>query len=141
MGGEDRTSHDRNFKNLILDYPGPALELFAAEEAAGRLEGDRYAALSEEESVRYREEYLASSPRKEEIMGMFLKAAEEGRKEGRKEGVQQGEALILERLMRKRFGDLSPQVEERLARARKEELELWADRVLDARTLEEVFGE
>ena len=74
-------------------------------------------------------------------MGMFLKAAEEGRKEGRKEGVQQGEALILERLMRKRFGDLSPQVEERLARARKEELELWADRVLDARTLEEVFGE
>ena len=133
MGGEDRTSHDRNFKNLILDYPGPALELFAAEEAAGRLEGDRYAALSEEESVRYREEFLASSPRKEEIMGMFLKAAEEG--------VQRGEALILERQMRKRFGDLSPQVEERLARARKEELELWADRVLDARTLEEVFGE
>jgi len=66
-------------------------------------------------------------------MGMFLKAAEEG--------VQRGEALILERQMRKRFGDLSPQVEERLARARKEELELWADRVLDARTLEEVFGE
>ncbi|MCK0537964.1 hypothetical protein MU846_09595, partial [Alcanivorax sp. CY1518] len=27
-------SHDQNFKNLILDYPRQALELFAPEEAA-----------------------------------------------------------------------------------------------------------
>jgi len=114
---------------------------------------DRYAALSEEELARYRDEYLAASPRKEEIMGMFLKAAEEGRREGRQEGrkegrqegrtegVQQGEALILERQMRKRFGEPPPGVRERLERAGREELELWAERILDARTLEEVFGE
>jgi len=86
-------------------------------------------------------------------MGMFLKAAEEGRREGRQEGrqegrregrtegVQQGEALILERQMRKRFGEPPPGVRERLERAGREELELWAERILDARTLEEVFGE
>lgn len=28
------TSHDQNFKNLILDYPVQALELFSPEEAA-----------------------------------------------------------------------------------------------------------
>jgi len=30
----ESTSHDQNFKNLILDYPRQALELFAPEEAA-----------------------------------------------------------------------------------------------------------
>ena len=30
---------------------------------------------------------------------------------------------------------------ERLKRAGKDELERWADRILDARTLEDVFGE
>jgi len=30
-------SHDRNFKNLILDYPRQALASFAAEEAADHL--------------------------------------------------------------------------------------------------------
>ena len=29
----DRTNHDQNFKNLILDYPHEALSFFAAEEA------------------------------------------------------------------------------------------------------------
>ncbi len=28
-------THDQNFKNLILDYPRDALELFAAREVAG----------------------------------------------------------------------------------------------------------
>jgi len=32
-------------------------------------------------------------------------------------------------------------VRERLKRAGKDELERWADRILDARTLEDVFGE
>ena len=30
----DRTNHDQNFKNLILDYPHEALSFFAAEEAS-----------------------------------------------------------------------------------------------------------
>lgn len=35
----DRTSHDQNFKNLILDYPHEALSFFAAEEA-GEIEAE-----------------------------------------------------------------------------------------------------
>ena len=30
-----KTSHDQNFKNLLIDYPQDALALFAPEEAAG----------------------------------------------------------------------------------------------------------
>lgn len=34
MSSHSQTSHDQNFKNLILDYPLQALQLFAPEEAA-----------------------------------------------------------------------------------------------------------
>ena len=33
MDGSNRISHDQNFKNLILDYPLQAIELFSPEEA------------------------------------------------------------------------------------------------------------
>jgi hypothetical protein len=33
----NRTSHDQNFKNLILDYPREALAFFASEEAGDLL--------------------------------------------------------------------------------------------------------
>lgn len=43
------TSHDQNFKNLILDYPRQALELFAPEEAAHFGEGVTFTAIREEQ--------------------------------------------------------------------------------------------
>ena len=33
MDGPRRVSHDQNFKNLIIDYPRQAIELFSPEEA------------------------------------------------------------------------------------------------------------
>jgi hypothetical protein len=64
---------------------------------------------------------------------------EEGMKKGIQQGIQQGESLVLRRLLARRFGPLPPWVEERLAQADPETLERWAERVLEAATLEEVF--
>jgi predicted transposase/invertase (TIGR01784 family) len=53
--------------------------------------------------------------------------------------VQQGEAQVLRRLLIRRFGPLPDWTEERLAHADITQLEAWADRMLDADTLEAVF--
>ncbi len=62
-----------------------------------------------------------------------------GIEQGRQEGIQQGEALLLRRQLARRFGELPPWAEERLAQADREALERWAERVLEAATIEEVF--
>jgi hypothetical protein len=67
------------------------------------------------------------------------KGLQQGRQEGRQEGIQQGETSLLRRLLVRRFGALPSWTEQRLEQASLEELERWADRVLDASTLAEVF--
>ena len=42
-------SHDQNFKNLILDYPQQALELFAASESSGLGQGVRITPIRQEQ--------------------------------------------------------------------------------------------
>lgn len=58
-------------------------------------------------------------------------------------GVQQemhvGEAAVLKRLLTRRFGPLSEDVSVRLSTATLDQLDLWADRILDAQTLAAVF--
>jgi hypothetical protein len=63
----------------------------------------------------------------------------EGRLEGRQEGRLEGEAAVLKRLLIRRFGPLPEWVEPRLTQAGQADLERWADRVLDAPTLTDVF--
>ncbi len=65
---------------------------------------------------------------------------EEGRKEGRKQGMQQGEVSLLRRLLKRRFDELPRWIDQRLEQASRQELEGWADRVLDAERLEDVFS-
>ena len=69
------------------------------------------------------------------MAGMIQRARDEGWQEGR----QEGRRAVLERLLRRRFGLLSPAAADRLRRASADELEAWADNVLDADTLDEVF--
>jgi flagellar biosynthesis/type III secretory pathway protein FliH len=64
---------------------------------------------------------------------------QQGIQEGIQKGIAQGEALVLMRQMRQRFGELPYWAEERLARAGRNDLEQWAERILEARTLEEIF--
>jgi hypothetical protein len=63
-----------------------------------------------------------------------------GREEGRKEGRLEGEAVLLRRQLLHRFGAVPAWAETRLKGASTEQLEAWGERVLDATTLDDVFG-
>lgn len=66
---------------------------------------------------------------------------QKGLEKGIEKGRIEGEGIILHRLLTRRFGPLSPEILERLARADTAQLETWADRVLDACSLDEVFAD
>jgi len=69
----------------------------------------------------------------EELMGTI---AEKWLQEGR----QEGEANSLARLLERRFGAVPDAVRERVATASLEQLDTWLDAVIDAESLDEVFG-
>ena len=52
----------------------------------------------------------------------------------------EGKAEMLSRLLRQRFGYLPKRVAARIAKASTKDLDKWGDRVLDAESLEAVFG-
>jgi flagellar biosynthesis/type III secretory pathway protein FliH len=65
----------------------------------------------------------------------------QGMQQGIQQGMQQGEALLLQRQLTRRFGALSATQLASIAAATPAQLEIWGDRVLDATSLDEVFGE
>ena len=125
---------------------------------------DIYAGLTDNELRRYRRRH----PEEGSIVtGFFQRARDEGRAEGIERGLEQGleqgieqgiergieqgleqgiergraegERAVLARQLRRRFGGLPPEAAERLRRAPEPELRTWADNVLDAETLDDVF--
>ncbi|MBI4742509.1 MAG: DUF4351 domain-containing protein, partial [Betaproteobacteria bacterium] len=64
---------------------------------------------------------------------------EKGIQQGMQQGMQQGEEKILTRQIQKRFGQLPRWAKEKIAQASEDQLEHWADSILDATTLEKVF--
>ena len=62
-----------------------------------------------------------------------------GIEKGLQQGLQQGEVIMLKRLLTRWFGPLPTWAEQRLEQASLQELEGWADRVLEAQRLEDVF--
>lgn len=66
---------------------------------------------------------------------------EKGIEQGIEQGRVQGTASVLLRLLNRRFGPLSPDITRRLSQSTPEQLEIWAERVLDARAIDEVFAE
>jgi hypothetical protein len=67
------------------------------------------------------------------------KGRQEGRQEGKEQGVHESQYQTLIRLLSKRFGPLNHELFERLNTASTEKLSMWLDRVLDAKTIDEVF--
>ena len=63
----------------------------------------------------------------------------QGMQEGLQQGLQQGKAEILKRQLEKRFGALPAPILDRVHKASASELDDWAEKLLDAGTLEEVF--
>ncbi len=53
----------------------------------------------------------------------------------------EGEQTLLSKLLVRRFGPLDADTEQRLQQATTDELERWAENLLDAQSLAEVFGE
>ena len=64
---------------------------------------------------------------------------QKGRAEGHAEGEARGRAAMLLRLVRRRWGNVPPDTEDRIRTADSAQLEIWMDHVLDARTLADVF--
>ncbi len=85
------------------------------------------------------------------MAGIVQTARDEGMQQGMQQGVQQGirqgvrqgriegERAVLERQLQRRFGVLAPQIADRLNQASTAELENWAENVLQAETLDDVF--
>ena len=93
---------------------------------------DIYAGLTDNEFRRYQQQY----PEETSIMaGAFQRARDEARRQGRAEG----ERAVLERQLQRRFGLLPTEVSHRIRGASVTDLETWAENVLDAETLQEVF--
>lgn len=65
---------------------------------------------------------------------------EQGLQQGRQEGLQMGEVVVLKRLLAKRFGELPAWAITTLDSATPSQLESWAERLLDADTLEAFFS-
>ncbi|MBK7000650.1 MAG: DUF4351 domain-containing protein [Rhodoferax sp.] len=66
---------------------------------------------------------------------------QQGMEQGMQQGIQQGECSLLVRQLTRRFGALPEWVNTRLKQAHTDLLETWGERVLDAKSLEEVFDE
>ena len=68
-------------------------------------------------------------------------AIAKGMEQGMLQGMQQGEALLLQRQLTRRFGALSATQLASIAAATPAQLETWGDRVLEATSLDDVFGD
>jgi predicted transposase YdaD len=71
----------------------------------------------------------------------YQEIAEEERQEGRQEGRKEGEQILLQRMLTRRFGDLPEWAQQQLLKASPKQLEQWADRLLDAPSLLELFND
>jgi hypothetical protein len=63
----------------------------------------------------------------------------EGREQAVDEGRTQALAETLSKQLRRRLGELSPDVADRIQSANAEELDAWLDRLMDAATISDVF--
>lgn len=71
---------------------------------------------------------------------LFAKVCKKGRQEGLREGHQKGELVIIRSLLGRRFGTLHEWADERLKTLSTNELEDLSLRLLDAKSLNEVFN-
>jgi len=81
-----------------------------------------------------------SSQAENTLMSKAGRIVRDALQEGIEQGIEQGRANLLLRQLRTRFVDLSADVETRVRGATPAELDRWADRILFAATLDEVFA-
>jgi predicted transposase YdaD len=64
-----------------------------------------------------------------------------GEVRGKNKGRAEGETILLQRQLTRKLGPLPKDAPQRLAKADAEALLVWGERVLDARSLDEVWGD
>ncbi len=77
----------------------------------------------------------------EEGFQKAMAIAQQWKEEGLQKGVQQGEATLLLRLLRHRFGDIPHHLAQQITQADAQTLLVWGEKILDAANLEELFAE
>jgi len=70
---------------------------------------------------------------------MLAESIDRWNREIREEGRQEGEARVVLRLLRLKFGPLEPEIEERVCSAEADRLLGWSERVLTAESLQDIF--
>jgi hypothetical protein len=60
--------------------------------------------------------------------------------EAQKEGEKEGESKIFVKLLARKFGTIDAETQRRIGQADSEQLVAWAERILTADTIDEVFG-
>ena len=89
---------------------------------------DIYGALDDNERERYQTEY----PSEAEAVSTYLQLA-------RQQSRQEGEALVLLRQMRLKFGEIPDDVRRRVEQADADTLLTWSERILTAERIEDIF--
>ena len=70
------------------------------------------------------------------------KGLQEGLKKGLQNGIVKERSDLFNRLLNKRFGDIrAPHIQERLRKATPDQIDRWFDRILEAKSIEEVIEE
>jgi predicted transposase/invertase (TIGR01784 family) len=85
------------------------------------------------------QEEISNTLTLEDLETMLAESIDRWNREIREEGRQEGEAQVVLRLLRLKFGLLKPEIEDRVRSADSERLLVWAERVLTAGTLEDVL--
>lgn len=102
---------------------------------------DIYTALDDNQMHEYQARYPQENSKMVGLTERLLnEGLEKGMRQGMQKGRQEGEASLLARQLTRRFGSMDIATEQRLQQASSDDLERWADNILDARTLDEVFS-
>ncbi len=67
------------------------------------------------------------------------KGLEQGMEKGLEKGIAKGEALVLQRLLTKRFGPLPAEAVQAISTATTEQIGTWLDRLFEVRSLDEAL--
>jgi hypothetical protein len=71
---------------------------------------------------------------------LYQSALQKGRAQGVAQGMAQGERSLLLRMLRGRFGTLTPEIEQKVHAADKDTLERWGVQLLTAHSLDEALA-
>ena len=86
------------------------------------------------------EEWALDYKAKGVLQGM-QQGMQKGMQKGERKGKQEGEALALQRLLTKRFGELPVQLSARINEADLVQIEQWLDRIFDAKNIDDIFSD